>query len=270
MQLEIRYRTEYQYTRAVRGALTALRLVPTDRRGVTVLSAHVSAAPGTVVRTYTDGWGTRVDLVEAPVAHDRAVFEITARVETAPVEGDFQPTPLERSLLSGDSPRAPREAIAGLGWGVGGEGQSWPAVESALLWIPQRFTYSVGSTDAGTTVAEFIELGAGVCQDFAHTFLALLRCWGWCARYVSGYFFSDVPEAGRIEADASHAWVEVYRPGVGWVGLDPTAGAYADDRYVPIGYGRDYDDIRPVRGVFLGQAGQSQSSHLEMQAGGQQ
>src|SRR5207244_9556803 len=98
--------------------------------------------------------------------------------------------------------------------------------------------YVVGATDAQTPIERVLELGHGVCQDFAHVFLALLRRWGWCARYVSGYMFSDVTRASeRIEAQAMHAWVEVYRPGSGWIGMDATSGTYADDRYVPVGYG---------------------------------
>ena len=264
MQLEIQYRTEYRYEPPIRSAITALRLVPVSRPGVEVLEASIAVRPGWPGRSYVDGWGTRVDIVEAPSPHDHAVFEVSARVETYAVEGDLAPTALDGALFSGDSARAPRASVSSLGWSLG-EGASWLAVESALSWMPQRFGYAVGRTDAGTTIEEFLELGAGVCQDFSHTFLAMLRGWGWCSRYVSGYFFNAPHEAGKIEADASHAWVEVYLPGRGWVGLDPTNGSYADDRYVPIGYGRDYDDVRPVRGVFMGAAKQAQSSHLRMQ-----
>ena len=265
MQLEIHYRTEYRYEPRVRSALSAIRLVPVSRPGLDVREATITANPGTPARSYIDGWGTRVDLVEAPLPHDHAVFDVSARVESYPVEGDLAPTALEAALFVGDCARVRRDSVDSLGWSVGGEGSSWLAVESALAWMPQRFGYAVGRTDAGTTIEEFLELGAGVCQDFSHTFLALLRGWGWCSRYVSGYFFNGPPETGRIEAEASHAWVDVYLPGRGWVGLDPTNGSYADDRYVPIGYGRDYDDVRPVRGVFMGAASQKQTSHLQIQ-----
>ena len=112
-------------------------------------------------------------------------------------------------------------------------------MESALALIPERFVYQVGKTDAETPIEAFLELGSGVCLDFAHVMLALLRSWGWCARYVSGYVFTATDGAEAIEADAMHAWVEVFRHGTGWIGLDPTTGLLADDRYVPVAYGRD-------------------------------
>ena len=84
-------------------------------------------------------------------------------------------------------------------------------------------------------------------------------------RQVSGYFFSATAETQKIDVEAMHAWVEVFRPGVGWIGLDATHGSYTDDRYVPVGYGRDYDDVRPVRGVIKGHTVQSQATRLQME-----
>jgi transglutaminase-like putative cysteine protease len=117
-----------------------------------------------------------------------------------------------------------------------------------------------------------IENGAGVCQDFAHILIAVLRAWGWAARYASGYVYTGDRSGGRITADAMHAWVQAYRPDFGWVGLDPTTGGYADDSYIPVAFGRDYDDVRPVRGVLSGAlATQSQEALLAVTLlGGQQ
>ncbi len=195
-----------------------------------------------------------------------------AKVVTEPIEFDDEPTPDEARLYSRDSARVRRAAVDAIGgWTLGDEGSSWSAVESALAWLPQRLFYVVGATDAQTPIETVLQLGHGVCQDFAHVFLALLRRWGWCARYVSGYMFSDVTRTSeRIEAQAMHAWVEVYRPGSGWIGMDATAGTYADDRYVPVGYGRDYDDVRPIRGVLRGWTVQKQSAQLQMMRSSEQ
>ena len=262
MRLEIAYNTRYEYEPAVHRGLTALRLRPASRPGLLVESAELSAPGGRLVAAYLDGWGTCVDLVEFPAAHTSAEFEVRAIVETQPAEWDRPPAPDEQYFYTGDSSRVRSAAVEPFGWAVADEGRSWQAVESALAWMPQRFFYRIGTTDAETPIEDAIAVGSGVCQDFAHIFLALLRRWGWCARYVSGYFFNAEAEAPRILAEAMHAWVEVYRPGVGWIGLDATSGRYSDERYVPVGFGRDYDDVRPVRGVLLGESEQAQEQRF--------
>ncbi len=204
-----------------------------------------------------------MDIVECPGSHGSIIFRTSASVETTPIERPAGLTSAEDFWYQRDSERVRRSAVESLGWGL--VEPSWTAVESALGWMPQRFVYEVGSTDALTPIEQVITQGAGVCQDFAHIYLALLRSWGFHARYVSGYFFSAPPETERIDVEAMHAWVEVFRPDFGWVGLDATHGQYADDRYVPVGYGRDYDDVRPVRGVIRGQTLQSQATRLQMQ-----
>jgi transglutaminase-like putative cysteine protease len=270
MRLKLSYHTRYTYDRPVYAGLTAIRLVPSPRRGLRVLSTQLTVAPGRHTGTYVDGWGTRVDLIEVHARHARSETEVVAEVETLAEEDGLPLAPEERLLFSRDSPRVRRAAASSLGWNVGSEGQTWNAVEAALAWFPQRFVYSRGETDARTEVEDFLQRGAGVCQDFVHAFLALLRGWGWCARYVSGYCFNAPAEAGSIEAEASHAWVEVYRPGIGWIALDPTAGTYADERYVVVGAGRDYDDVRPVRGILHGGGTQEHVSRLRMQVAQQQ
>ncbi len=263
MRLEIAYRTRYDYHPPVRDSTTALRIRPIDRPGLTVVSSTVKATPGRLVARYTDGWGTHVDVVDGQGTHDSVTFELQTVVETFAPEVIQPLSSAEAYWYVRDSSRVRVAAVDALGWQL--VGQSWAAVESALAWMPQRFVYEVGATDALTPVERVIEIGAGVCQDFAHVLLALLRSWGFCARYVSGYFFSATPETERIEADAMHAWVQVYRPNFGWVGLDATTGAYTDDRYITVGCGRDYDDVRPIRGVLRGAASQRQEARLEIQ-----
>ncbi len=264
VRLEISYSTTYSYEPAIRSGLTALRIRPRSRPGLRVLSSSVRVNPGDVTASYVDGWGSQVDLVESNQVHASTTFAMNAVVETIAHEADMPPAPDEQVLFSAESTRTRFATIEPLGWTVGQEGASWQSVEAILGWIPQRFVYQVGATDAHTPLGTFLERGAGVCQDFAHLYLAILRRWGWCARYVSGYFFSADPDVERIEADAMHAWVEVYRPGTGWIGLDATAGAFADHRYVAVGYGRDYDDVSPVRGMLVGGTEQSQRARLQI------
>ncbi|MCA9157596.1 MAG: transglutaminase family protein, partial [Planctomycetales bacterium] len=115
--------------------------------------------------------------------------------------------------------------------------------------------YDTTATNVNTPTKEAFELRRGVCQDFAHVQIACLRSMGLCARYVSGYLRTH-PPAGQpnlVGADESHAWVSVYcGQQFGWVDLDPTNNKYCNIDHIPIAWGRDYSDVVPIRGVFLG------------------
>lgn len=265
MRLEIAYATRYRYEPAVAAGLTALRLRPRSQRGLRVIESALAASPGGVSSGYVDGWGTLVDLVECHEPHAELACEMRAVVETIAVE---QPEPLlahEAAIYRHDSARVRRHAVAALAATCGFDPGQWPSVEALNEWVNWRFTYKLGETDAETELETVVETGLGVCQDFAHVLIAMLRGWGWPARYVCGYQFAADVSLGRIEDQAMHAWVEAYGPGVGWIALDPTTGALADERYVPIGRGRDYDDVRPVRGVLRGaNARQQHASRLQM------
>jgi transglutaminase-like putative cysteine protease len=119
--------------------------------------------------------------------------------------------------------------------------------------IRTEMTYRSGSTTVSTTQAELLDARTGVCQDFAHLMIAALRAHGLPARYASGYL-ETLPPPGRPKirgADASHAWVSAWVPGAGWVEIDPTNDAFVGDRYVVLGWGRDYGDVPPLRGVIF-------------------
>ncbi len=128
-----------------------------------------------------------------------------------------------------------------------------------------RFRYEKGATHVHSSIADAVTTGAGVCQDFAHILLAMLRMRGLPGRYVSGYLVptqAAEPGASREEViggQASHAWVEVFLPTFGWFGLDPTLGNDISLQHVRLAYGRDYGDVAPVRGVYKGHAGQQLS-----------
>lgn len=115
----------------------------------------------------------------------------------------------------------------------------------------QRFSYETGNTTVKTTAEEFCQTGKGVCQDFAHLMLALCRARGIPSRYVSGYIDTGQDAAVRGDA-ATHAWVELLMPGRVWVGFDPTNNQIVSSQYVQVAVGRDYQDIVPTRGVYIG------------------
>jgi transglutaminase-like putative cysteine protease len=134
--------------------------------------------------------------------------------------------------------------------------------QTASSMIHGRFKYVKGATHVNSSLSDSLRLGAGVCQDFAHLLLGVLRKRGIPARYVSGYLVpqnKDNPAAKLEEViggQASHAWAEAYLPDSGWTPLDATLGKPVGMRHVRIAYGRDYSDVAPVRGVYKGHAGQ--------------
>ena len=265
MRLEVNYTSTYSYDPQVARALTALRMRPRERAGLTIERSLIRTPGARIVLSYVDGWGTQVDVVEAAQACAEEVFAVDAIVETGVEAGSDEPSAAELVMFTRDSSRVRQEAIAPLVRELSLTPRVWGSVETVVSSLPQWFTYRVGATNAETPIETVLLTREGVCQDFAHVLIGLLRTWGWAARYVSGYVYTGSRCGGRIEAEAMHAWVQVYRPEFGWIGLDPTHGGYTDDAYVPVAIGRDYDDVRPVRGVFSGgPATQSQRSLLEV------
>jgi transglutaminase-like putative cysteine protease len=142
----------------------------------------------------------------------------------------------------------------------GGDAAGFAA--SAMRIVHETFRYEKGATHVHSSIHDTLGTGAGVCQDFAHILLGVLRIAGLPGRYVSGYLVplrAAAPVASIEEViggQASHAWTEVFIPGAGWFGLDPTLGAQVGLQHVRLAYGRDYGDVAPIRGVYKGHAGQ--------------
>ena len=128
------------------------------------------------------------------------------------------------------------------------------AVQALMGKIFREFTFDAGATQVATPLVEVLERRRGVCQDFAHLMLACLRSRGLAARYVSGYLLTRPPpgQARLIGADASHAWVSVFCPQQGWVDFDPTNNLLPALEHITLGWGRDFSDVSPLRGVILG------------------
>ena len=120
--------------------------------------------------------------------------------------------------------------------------------------IHREFKYDARATTIATPLAEMFARKRGVCQDFAHLQIACLRSLGLAARYVSGYLETRPPEGKErlVGADASHAWLQVFCPDFGWLDVDPTNNVPPSDRYILLAWGRDYDDVSPLKGIILG------------------
>jgi transglutaminase-like putative cysteine protease len=122
---------------------------------------------------------------------------------------------------------------------------------AVVAWVRTRMQYQRGTTTVSTTAADALEIGSGVCQDFTHVALGLLRARGIPARYVSGYLHpSSAAEPGHTVAGQSHAWIEAWAGE--WMPFDPTNGSAVGERHGVVGRARDYADLPPLNGIFHG------------------
>jgi transglutaminase-like putative cysteine protease len=143
------------------------------------------------------------------------------------------------------------------------------AADALMHKIHGEFKYAPGSTTIRTSAIEAFEARQGVCQDFAHIMIGCLRSRGLAARYVSGYLRTLPPpgaDAAYVGADASHAWVSVFCPPFGWVDLDPTNDVRVSSDHIIIGWGRDFGDVSPLRGVIVGGGRHRLSVRVSVQA----
>jgi transglutaminase-like putative cysteine protease len=128
---------------------------------------------------------------------------------------------------------------------------TWSAVLALKRFIHDEFRYQPAVTNVHTKMSEALRLRQGVCQDFAHVLIGLCRALKIPTRYVSGYLYNG-PSDQLKGAQASHAWIEVFLPGHGWIGIDPTNRLRTGERHVKIATGRDYADVSPLRGTYRG------------------
>ena len=141
------------------------------------------------------------------------------------------------------------------------------AVAGLMQRIYHEFDFVAGTTTIATPLLEILEKRKGVCQDFAHLMLACLRSQGLAARYMSGYI-ETLPAPGKEKltgTDASHAWCAIFVPGLGWVDFDPTNNLIPQEQHVVLGWGRDFSDVTPLKGVFFGDGRHTLSVAVDMQ-----
>ena len=245
-----------------------LRVEPATSPLQTVHAFHLAVGPPTAVDRYRDWNGNAVHHLGIRDYHDRIEVEARSVVDVSPAQPtldalDAPPAPAPGALLDFTLPHGPAAGGARLD-ALAAEvdapaGASVAAQVAAVGALVQaRLQYRPGVTDWRSTAEEALSAGSGVCQDFAHVALALLRRRGIPVRYVSGYL--HVGETA--EPAQSHAWIEVFAAGR-WVGFDPTHSHTLDARYVRIAVGRHYDDVPPNRGVYRGTAEEQLEASVE-------
>lgn len=265
LRLQVRHLTRFEYEDVASDSFNDARLCPISDPLQRLESFNLRVAPTVTVHTYHDFYHNRVDHFEISEEHPFLEVESVAIVQTIPEpRGEIT---MEFPMESLMDPTVPENYFDFLtdSYYVTLEAEVWRETIDVLpngvsdIWkdslkigehIFKTFTYVPRSTTAGTRMIEALRARKGVCQDFAHVMLAMCRTQGIPARYVSGYFYNELRKPDEIEA--SHAWVEVFLPGYGWKGYDPTHNRLADSRYLKLAVGRDYADIRPVSGSFRG------------------
>lgn len=283
MNISLRYVTHFAYATPVWESHNSLRACPVDGVGQRLVEYDLKVEPEVPVFSYTDSWGTRVDTFGVPQQHDELVVTASARVETTapplpisgPLAGTADMTYIEEGWLYLQPTRH-------TGWGQEvresareAMGASIDVIEianSIQAALADRVEYRTGATVIGVEPTRVLEEGVGVCQDFAHLTIAMLRSVGIAARYVSGYFYaSDPTDVSSADTDeivvATHAWVELAVPGWGWWAIDPTNSSPVGERHVKIGHGRDYDDVTPLRGVYYGESDHHLAAEVTMSTG---
>lgn len=268
MHFAIRHLTNYRYDAPVTDNLNALRVRPATTSNQRCDEFHVRIDPETRVSRHIDYFGTEVLEFGVPTAHEHLTIDVRARVVTsdpgAPPDGPWNALAAAAYTEAGGEYLLPWQD-EGLDGALEELERSMrattPLATLRLLCelVPDRFEYRRGATYVGSTIADLLDVGAGVCQDFVHLALVLLRRQGIAARYVSGFLWAAPEDGGAdsLEVD-THAWLEALVPGTDgrgepvWVGADPTNRRLAGETHVKIGHGRFYADVPPVKGVYRG------------------
>jgi len=267
-RLHIVHRTGFRYAEVVEASFNEVRMTPATDGAQMLLNHSVDVRPAAGVQSYRDYWGALVESFDVHVPH--RILEVVAMstVDTAagadPVlvapwsavlEPEIQDRYAEflfRSEYVDDAGTDPdRAAIVEA---MRAAPRPFDAARLAVDSVRDRLTYTPGVTDVSTTAAQAWQSQHGVCQDFSHLTLSLLRAVRIPARYVSGYLHTEEAAQGQTVTGESHAWLEYWDGG--WHALDPTNDRMVGSAHVLVARGRDYADVPPLKGIYAG--GQSE------------
>jgi transglutaminase-like putative cysteine protease len=255
LKLEIVHSTRYRYTGPIAETVMEVRLRPMDGNGQRCLDFNLELSHGVKANSYMDGYGNNVQYFNLVRPHSALNVISRSTVETGLGPDKDPGEELVLDFLRFRSPVKDVDGVRELAQQHAISDPSSPeSVESAMeeltLTISRNFAYDRTVTNVYSAVDDVLKLRAGVCQDFAHLFIAVARAMGVPARYVSGYIHTP----GDRAAAASHAWAETWIKGRGWVGFDATHPVRTTEHHVRLAVGRDYTDAAPTRGVYVGSA----------------
>ena len=271
MFLEIEHRLSFVYDTFIRESFLELRMQPKTTARQTLQSFVLAVGPPTKVSRYRDWNDNVVHHFTIVNFHDRIEVSARSLVSTEPVGAGLVAATEVRpgadiaypllDFLDFGGPVQNSTALRRFSQGVATPATAplGEQVAACGRHMRGRFAYKRNVTRYDSTTDDFLDVGAGVCQDFAHLMLALLRLRQIPCRYVSGYLHVE-PSNG--ETAQSHAWIEFHSPTAGWIPFDPTHNREIDERYVVVGHGRHYDDVPPNKGIYRGNADEGLGAHV--------
>lgn len=267
----IQHITRYKYDRPVKENISEVRIFPIEDQQQSLVNMNLQVTGNPHIETYYDYYGNKVGEFSLLKAHQE--LTIDSRFTVITQDSWFPPTSRGLTLEEVAPHVANDMKMIALAEPERIRSQHIihellhetdilhkPLVEIAEAccgYVYRNFTYQKGITNVETTIDEILDHRSGVCQDFAHVLLQMLRTAGVPARYVSGYVCPN--KSGMRGEGATHAWVEYFLPGQGWIGLDPTNNVFAGPNHIRLATGRGFSDCTPVKGAFKGIAHQNLS-----------
>ncbi|UOQ95181.1 transglutaminase family protein [Halobacillus shinanisalinarum] len=282
MKYQIEHTNTFYYDNSVDQSMNHIRLKPRTDECQRLLSYRTEITPSSLTKEHIDLWGNHVETFFIAHKHDQLTVKTisTVSIQKSPFIRLIHYTDEMQGIFCSDLfhehylPYLTETAYTLLYKDqideiVAAVGKSDPIQFSLDLmsYINQSIRYDEFATQVDTKAYDSWPLRSGVCQDYAHIMIGVLRAKGIPARYVSGYLY--VGEDSALVGDAAtHAWVEVMIPGIGWIGLDPTNNVEALENHIRVGTGRDYADVSPLQGVYRG-GGQRLDVHVSVTVIGQ-
>jgi len=277
MYYSILHKTRFRYSAPVTESHTEVRMCPRSEGNQRLVEFRLATTPLAQIQRYHDWLGNEVYHFDVAATHRQLLIIAEAIVQLTP------PPPLPDRLDHTAWCALDRLAEAGehcwdflmpshfiqatpalidlaCEFGLTRRVDPLSLLRELTAQIANTFAYAPQTTRVDSPIDEALLARRGVCQDFAHIMIALVRHIGIPCRYVSGYLFHRTEDHDRSAEDATHAWVEAFLPELGWVGFDPTNNLIAGERHIRVAVGRDYADVPPTRGVYRGQA----TSQLEV------
>ncbi|AKS33418.1 transglutaminase family protein [Mycolicibacterium goodii] len=262
-RMRVVHSTGYAYKSPVTASFNEVRLTPRSDSRQNVILNRVETVPATRSYRYVDYWGTAVTAFDLHAPHTELEVTSSSVVETEVGEKPEEKVSWDdlRSEAVIDrfdevlspthyTPRSKR--IERVGRSIAKEHDPFEAVIAAAQWVRSELDYVAGTTGVHSSGLDALREGKGVCQDFAHLSLIMLRGMGVPARYVSGYLHPQGEAAiGDTIDGQSHAWVQAWTGG--WWDYDPTNDSEINEQYVSVGVGRDYSDVAPLKGIYSGE-----------------